>query len=107
MIKFPFFLYFLFSNFIINAIGEKARQDFRDFLIDTFEKNTLPTLSMKDQEKSKMYLSMLKQLPTKNFFLFMRLTKYNDFQIFLYLLDIVRCELEEDFENYKKKVGVK
>jgi len=98
---------FFFSPFVINAMGEKYRQKFRDLLIDTFEKNTFPTISMKDQKKFKMYLSMLKQISTKDFFVFMRLTKYDDFHVFLYLLDIVRGELEEDFENYKKKVGVK
>jgi hypothetical protein len=106
MIKFPFFLYFLFSSFIVNAIGEKAREEFRDFLIDSFEKNTLPTISIKDQEKYKLYLSMLKQISTRNFFVFMRLTKYNDFHVFLYLLDIVRRELEAEFGTHKKKVGV-
>ena len=86
-------------------MGEKYRQKFRDLLIDTFEKNTFPTISMKDQKKFKMYLSMLKQISTKDFFVFMRLTKYDDFHVFLYLLDIVRGELEEDFENYKKRTS--
>ncbi len=108
MVKFPFFAYFFFSDFIINAIGEKAREQFRDFIIRTFEKKTLPKISMKGQEKAKIYLIILKQMPTRNFFVFMRLTKYDDFQIFLYELDVVRDELEEYFRtNYKKKVGVK
>jgi hypothetical protein len=107
MVKFPFFAYFFFPRFIINAISEKAREELRDFIIRTFEKKTLPTLSMKGQEKAKIYLIILKQMPTRNFFVFIRLTKYNDFQIFLYMLDVVRDELEEDLKtNYKKKVGV-
>jgi hypothetical protein len=108
MVKFPFTTYFFFSDFIVNAISEKAREQFRDFIIRTFEKKTLPTLSMKGQEKSKLYLSILKQMPTKNFFVFIRLTKHDDFQIFLHILDVLRDELEEDFRtNYKKKVDVK
>jgi hypothetical protein len=107
MVKFPFFAYFFFSRFISNAIGEKAREEFRDFIIRTFEKKTLPKINIKDQEKSKLYLSMLKQISTRNFFVFMRLTKYNDFHVFLYLLDIVRRELEAEFGTHKKKVGIK
>jgi len=101
MIKFPFFMYLLCSRLVVKIMTPKLKQRIKDMMLDAFQENIPKQHGVEGQEKTQFYIGLLQDLTPDQFFVIVRLTKHDDFGVFLYLLDCVREDYKAEMKNYK------